>query len=193
MGLKWETTSGRFSDDYAKARLGHLSITADEIDGDNQPYSIFIENKGRNVPITERYKFIFRCEAFFGGWAEARKRAEYLARCYFFGIPPVYTEWELEHAEINNVQDALQRPPKTKIQGVWVRGIYYHPHLARYVRVESITNVESNVQHPMSILMGEPSVVFKDTFTDRLYSRTIVDFHTLGFNLVSEVEENMDV
>lgn len=192
MGLKWETRSGNFSDYYGKARFGHLRLSADDIDGDNEPYSIYVEKVGRNVPIHERLQMVFRCDAHFGGVDVARKRAEYLARCYFYGIPPVYTDWERQNGEIHNTEIALQRKPSTQLHGVWVRGIYYHPVLNSYIRIESVANVDSTSSNPLRELMGAPTVVFKDVFTDRLFARSVADFNTLGFKLYSEVEDNKD-
>ena len=193
MGLKWETRSGNFSDYYGKARFGHLRLSADDIVGDNEPYSIYVEKLGRNVPIHERIKYVFRCDAHFGGIEEARKRVEYLARCYFYGIPPIYTDWERKNGEIHDTAIALQRKPSTQLHGVWVRGIYYHPTLKSYIRIESVANVDSTSSNPLREMMGAPTVVFKDVFTDRLFARTVADFNTLGFKLYSEVEDNKDV
>lgn len=189
MGLKWNTRGGRFSDYYSTARFGHLTLSSDDIDGDNEPYSIYIENKGRMVPPDQRITTIFRCDPHFGGSEEARKRVEYLARCFFYGIPPIYSEWEKKNSEIGNLSLALQRKPSTLLHGVWVRGIYYHPVLKIYVRVESIANVEANHSHPLAGLMASPTVVFKDVYTDRLFARTVSDFLSLGFLLHSEVED----
>lgn len=189
MGLKWNTRTGRFSDYYSTARFGHLNLSSDDIDGDNEPYSIHVENRGKFIPPDQRITYVFRCEAHFGGAEEARRRVEYLARCYFFGIPPVYTEWEQKNAVIGDTAIALQRKPSTILHGVWVRGIYYHPELQTYIRVESIANVETNSTHPLSVLMTSPTVVFKDIFSDRLFARTVADFMTLGFRLYSEVED----
>lgn len=193
MGIKWEVRSGNYSDDYCKARFGHLRLAADEIDGDNQPYSIYLERVGRNVPVHERYTNILRVDAFFGGLTEAKKRVEYLARCFFYGIPPEYTDWERDHAEIGDLSLALQRKPATQLHGVWIRGIYYHPTLKSYIRIESVANVDSTSSNPLREMMGAPTVVFKDVFTDRLFARTVADFNTLGFKLYSEVEDNKDV
>lgn len=189
MGLKWNTRDGRFSDYYSTARFGHLTLSSDDIDGDNEPYSIYVENKGRMVPPDQRIKYVFQCDPHFGGADEARKRVEYLARCFFYGIPPIYTDWEKKNATIGDLSIALQRKPSTLLHGVWVRGIYYHPVLKTYVRVESIANVETNHSHPLAGLMTSPTVVFKDVYTDRLFARTVSDFLSLGFLLHSEVED----
>ena len=167
MGLKWNSRSGRFSDNYSTARFGHLTLSADDIDGDNEPYSIYVENRGKFVPPDQRISYIFRCDDHFGGIDEARKRAEYLARCYFYGIPPVYTDWEMKNGEVGEVEKAIQRKPSTMLHGVWVRGIYYHPELQTYIRVESIANVETNTPHPLTLLMASPTVIFKDVYRDR--------------------------
>ena len=96
---------------------------------------------------------------------------------------------EKKNATIGDLSIALQRKPSTLLHGVWVRGIYYHPVLKTYVRVESIANVETNHSHPLAGLMASPTVVFKDVYTDRLFARTVSDFLSLGFLLHSEVED----
>ena len=79
MGLKWNTRDGRFSDYYSTARFGHLTLSSDDIDGDNEPYSIYVENKGRMVPPDQRIKYVFQCDPHFCGADEARKRAQVMS------------------------------------------------------------------------------------------------------------------
>ena len=73
-----------------------------------------------------------------------------------------------------------------KLHDLFVNGTYYSKKYNMYVEIRFITNAVPKTGKSIDEVMGAPSVVFEDVFTDALYSRSVSDFNTLGFVLVGE-------
>ena len=191
MKLKFKCNHGRFSDERYTAFLGkNLKLTYSEIDGDNQPYSLdYIDRSnsrmvaGIKVPATEN---IFMVDEFFGGAERARARVVYLTKCLYHGITPVLTEWETKHLKWGKRKLATKTTATFKLHDLFVNGTYYSNKYNMYVEIRFITNAVPKTGKSIDEVMGAPSVVFEDIFTDALYSRSVSDFNALGFVLVGE-------
>lgn len=191
MKLKFKCNHGHFSDERYTAFLGkNLKLTYSEIDGDNQPYSLdYIDRSnsrmvaGIKVPVTEN---IFMVDEFFGGAERARARVVYLTKCLYHGITPVLTEWETKHLKWGKRKLATKTTATFKLHDLFVNGTYYSNKYNMYVEIRFITNAVPKTGKSIDEVMGAPSVVFEDIFTDALYSRSVSDFNALGFVLVGE-------
>ena len=189
MKLKFKCDRGRFDDETYTAWLGkNLKLTYCEIDGDNQPYSLEYVTTSRGfggARVLDK-EMIFEVDQFFGGADVARQRVIYLTKCLYHGVKPELTDWEQKHLKWGNRKLAVKATPTFKLHDVFVNGTYHSSKYDMFAEVRLITNAVPKTGKSIDEVMGAPSVVFEDIFTDALYSRSVSDFNALGFVLVGE-------
>lgn len=172
--VQWGNVSRLMDSSKVVGHLWGLTLTVTDIVGEFQYYSI-------EKTVDKKQVEIYRCDNCQVTFSEAKKRVEYLARCFTHGIVPVYTDWEKKDSTIGDILSSIKPRSIKKVHDVWLGGLYHHKETDMYVIVSLITNIIPPGHPEVPSIFRIPSVVLSDVFKVQSYTVSINQFLKSGF------------
>lgn len=184
MSLKWTAKTTFTGCETHTTRMGSLILVVEDTDGESQTYGIFTETKAiPGIKSKERLP-VFLCDPYLGGVNHAKRRVEELAKTIYYQLPLEFNQWEKQHGRYVPRRNMTQQDPTTKINDLWIKGIYYLPKHNLYFRLEYVSNIgeiQSRTDPRAKFTLGTPSVVIKEIYSDQIYTLSLDDFKARGF------------